>query len=430
MYRLQEIVNSFLPLVGWEQSRSNAYKINEAITQSESGLFYQEAHPLLTLRAMKGIMPSDWIEQYNEFSADIEYSKGDIVSRGNLAYQSLQDNNLNNDLHDSAWWAEYNILTDYLQSLSVAGIKQVVQRYIRDKVIGMETKNIIDRRTLFDGAGRIEARIQNQGRLCGFEISPIRAEGVTTKLEKIGLQFTGNVGQVKVYLFHSSKREPVWSDTLNYSKVNGTFQWFDLQEVFLPYMSAEINAGGSWYLVYNQNDLPSYMESINFARDWSREPCSTCNKGDIQLYRMMSRYFRISPFCVDIPTDWDETLWDIQYNIYTNTKNYGLNIQFSVGCDLTDIMISERLNFASVVQLQVANNALRALALNPEVSVNRVQANADRNNLLYELDGNGQAVKGLHGNLEKAYKALSFNTKGLSDVCLSCHNKGIRFGSI
>lgn len=430
MYRLQEIVNSFLPLVGWEQSRANAYKISEALTQSDSGLFYQEAHPLLTLRAMKGIMPSDWIEQYETFSPETSYSKGDIVVRDSVAYQSVQDNNTQENLQDTNWWVEYNILSDYLQSLSVTGIKQVIQRFIRDKVVGMESKNIIDRRTLFDGAGRIEARIQNKGRLCGFEITPIRGEGITTKLEKIGLQFTGNIGAVKVYLFHSSKREPVWSETLNYTKTNGTYQWFDLKDVFLPYISAETNAGGSWYLVYNQDELPAYMEGINFARDWSREPCSTCNRGDVQLYRMMSRYFQISPFCVDAPANWDETLWDIRDNIYTNTINYGINLQFSVGCDLTDIMIGERLNFASVIQLQVANNALRSLALNPEVSVNRVQANADRNNLLYELDGNGQAVKGLHGNLEKAYKALSFNTKGLSDVCLSCHNKGIRFGSI
>lgn len=427
MYRLNDIVNSFRGLVGWE---SEGESLSSDIEVSESGLYFQEAHPLLTLRAMKGIMPEDYSERYESYDKTKTYAKGDKVRHyTSVVYISLVDDNKGNDVLETAYWAEFNPLSDYLSELTTRGIKKVATTFIRDKVIGMETKNIIDRRCLFDGTGRIDARIPNKGKIVGFEITPLRSGGITTKIERIGLQFYGNVGEVTMYLFHSSKREPIWTKTFNYTKSNGTFLWFDVEDTFLPYVNSEVNAGGSWYLVYNQAELPSYMEGINFGRDWSREPCGTCNKGDLALWRLMTRYVEFSPFYVSVD-DWDGQLWDIANNIYTNTLNYGINLMFSVGCDLTDTMIASRLDFANAVQLQVASDALRTLALNPEVSVNRVQYNADRNNILYETDGDGQGIKGLAGELNRAFKALSFDMKGLDDICLACKSKGVKFGSI
>lgn len=425
MYRLTDIVNAFEGLVGWEKEST---KIDDSIVSSESGLYFQEAHPLLTLRAMRGIMPQDMLERYPQHASGNQYAKGVIVSYNGKAYKSLVDGNAALPT-DTTTWEEYDLLTDYLSDLETRGIKKVVTRFVRDKVIGMETRNIIDRRSLFDGTGRLANRVASEGRIVGFEIEPLRAEGVTMKIEKIGLQFTGNVGAVTMYLFHSSKAEPVWTKTFDYTNEKGSYMWFDAEELYLPYVNGTVNAGGSWYLVYYQASLPSYMEAVNFGRDWSREPCGTCNKGDAQLYQTLSKYINLSPFYVAVD-DWDGNLWDIQSMVYTNTNNYGINLTFSLGCDLSDIMIAERLNFANVIQLQVASDALRTLALNPEVSVNRVQYNADRDNILYETDGNGQGIRGLNGDLERAYKALSFDTKGLSPVCLTCTKKGIRYGTI
>lgn len=185
MYRLNDIVESFLPLVGWRQDRSPAYRIDEAITHSDSGLYFQEAHPLLTLRAMQSIMPQDWNEGYDTYSNATEYSKGDKVreAQTNKVYKSLVNNNIGNALTDKTKWEEYNTLTDYLADMEERGVKKVVTRFINEKVIGLETKNIIDRRCLFDGTGRIDNRVENHNRLVGFEITPLRSDGLTTKIE-------------------------------------------------------------------------------------------------------------------------------------------------------------------------------------------------------------------------------------------------------
>ena len=425
MYRLNDIVEAFEGLVGWEDDGSN---LLPDVTSSESGLYFQEAHPMLTVRAMRGVMPEDYYTRYPEYDGGKTYHEDSVVRSGKELYISLINNNGEFTDNRSAW-APFDPINDYLASLETRGIKKVVTRFIRDKVVGMETKNIIDRRCLFDGTGRIDNRIPNGNKIVGFEITPLRSDGVSVKLEKIGVQFTGNTGLVKFYLFNSSQREPVKTWEFNYNKSNGTFVWLDLSDVYLPYVDGAIDAGGSWYLVYNQTELPDYMEAINFGRDWSREPCGTCNKGDLQLYRVMSKYVDFSPFYV-LADGWDGNLWDIKNNVYTSSLNYGINLMFSVGCDVSDIMIAERMDFANVIQLQVASEALRTLALNPEVNVNRVQVNADRDNILYETDGNGQGIRGLNGELDKAYKALSFDMSGLSEVCLPCKKKGIRIMSV
>ena len=417
MYRLNDIVSSFSSLVGWKDTELSA---------SESGLYFQEAHPLLTLRALRGVMPKDLLSKYPEYVQGNAYDKDAKVQSGGKAYISLRDENTSDVT--STDWREWDVFTDYLTYLTERGIKKVITKFVNEKVVGMETKNLVDRRTLFDGAGSRQARNENKGRIVGFEITPVRTNGITTKLNRVGVQFIGNTGDVKFYLFHSSQPEPIATKVVTIASDKGLFTWVDLDWV-LPYVNNEVDAGGSWYVVYNEADLPDYMESINFGRDWSREPCGNCNKGNLQLYRLMQKFVTLSPFYAVAP-DWDENLWDIEDNIYTPANNYGLNFMFTMSCDITETILAERFQFASAVQLQVATDALREIALNPEVAVNRVQSNAERDNIMFEAVGNGEGIKGLQGELDRAYKALSVDTKGLDPICMGCHNKGVRYTSI
>ena len=444
MIRLNDIQAALSKVVGWEQNYDPQNQIDKALCESERGLTYQGAHPLLTIDNMAAIIPDDASYIYPPYNEIKRYAVGekilyeDEVWIANRPTQGVPPKvtDFNKDFNKDfgSWlagnWVRYNLMSDFIRKQTNDSIKKVVTRFIRDKVIGMETRNIIEKRTLFDGAGRIADTIENKGNVVGFEIVPLREGGITMKIEQLGLQFYGNTGDIKLYLFHSSCAEPVWTKTITYNRQNGTYQWEPVQDLYLPYLNPLTNAGGSWYLVYWQKVLPKYAEAVNFARDWSREPCSTCNKGDVMLYREMTKYVRISPFRVEVGNDWDGTLWNIADNLYTNTLNYGINVQFSIGCDLTGFIIDQRMIFAEVIQKQVASDCLRAIALNPNVRVNRNQANVGRDNILYELDGNGQGVKGLNGDLEKAYKALSIDTTGLDKTCLGCHTGGVRIRAI
>lgn len=440
MIRINEICEALKNVCGWEQSYDPAKAIDDNLTQTESGLYFQGAHPLLTLDSMEAIMPDDWGIQYPVWDALTQWKQNKVVQYGNdtngnkLFWKAKADNVGEKPTEDSLFWSKYNILSDFLERMTRNGIATAIQTFTQIKQLDKETRNLLERRTFFDGAGRIRATLQNNHKLVGFEIVPVRAMGVTAKIEKIGLQMTGGTGVVRMYLFHSSQIDPIKTFDLNFTVTNGGFQWFPLTDCYLPYISDKNNAGGAWFLCYNQDELPAGMEAINVSKDWSREPCGTCNMGSVEVWRELTKYLQVTPFMYNAPETFAEypELWDIAYTMYTRTQNYGLNCEITIGCDLTDFIISQRQIFQTVIQRQVAAIALRTLAMNPNVRVNRNQSNATRMDILYELDGNTSGVRpgGLGYDLKKSYEALQIDTQGLDRICLACNNRGVRYRTV
>lgn len=434
MIRIPEIVTAMKPLVGWQQDYDPSRRIADELTVSLSGLYYQQAHPLLTLENIRAIMPETFILQYPEWDKDHYYVGGEKVRYKDLAYLAIEASDNAQPDESPLMWKPFDIVSDFLAQQTEAGITQTVQTFLQEKGLLRETKELLERRTFFDGAGRLTNLQPNQGKLVGFEISPVRSMGVTTKIERIGLQMMGATGTVRVYLFHSSQVEPIYWQDLEFTKQNGGFQWFDMKDGwYLPYISDRNNSGGCWYLVYNQNDLPAGMQAVNATKDWSMEPCMTCNPGSVAAWRELTKYLLISPFkarAYETFNDFPE-IWDIEDNVYTNTCNYGLNVEVSVGCDLTDFIIKQRDIFATVLQRQVAVNLLRAMAMNAEVRVNRNQSNVSAQGILYEIDGNPEGrVTGLGYELKKGYEALDINTRDIDRICLTCRPIGVRYRTV
>ena len=373
-----------------------------------------------------------YVFTYPAFIANAYYHKGDKrlynarVYRCNIAGVYAAPD---------ATWDEVSgetRLSDYVRTLTDNGINSVVQNFIQTKQLAGETKSLVERRPFFDGAARLTSLIDPTGKIVGFEIVPVRAMGVTVKVERIGLQMIGAVGSVRIYVFHSSQVEPIRVMDFDYQNSRGGFAWFTPAEpLYLPYISDGTDAGGAWFICYNQNDLPTGMHALNVARDWSKNPCATC-MGYVALndWKEITKYLQVSPFAAKAPEGFRENpaMFDIGELAYTNTINYGMNAEISVGCDLTDFIVSQRAIFANVLQKQIAYNVLRTLAMNPDVRVNRNQMNVTRDGILYELDGNPQGrAGGLGYELKEAYKALSFDTRGLDRVCLTCNNHGVRY---
>ena len=161
MYRLREIIEKFSSLVGWKDT--------DTLSQSESGLYFQEAHPLLTLRAMRGIMPKDLLSRYPLYEMGTEYAKGVKVQSNGKCYG--RTTTPPSPQHHS--WREYDLLEDYLTGPPAS------RRYpfIGEKIKGME-RNPLDRRTLFGGQAGRKAGILTW-RLVGFEFNHQR-NGITT----------------------------------------------------------------------------------------------------------------------------------------------------------------------------------------------------------------------------------------------------------
>ena len=450
MVRLQDIQKALLNVVGWQQDYNPQHQIDKELCKSESGLTFQGAHPLCTLANVRAIMPDDYLYQYPEWNEIIAYKRGKKVRHDGILWIANLDNvgqepkksdfnqDFNNDFGGESPWVIYNMESDFVRQLTINGINTAVQTFIQEKQLQQETRNLLERRTFFDGAARLQSTIDPSGKIVGFEIVPVRSMGVTTKIERIGLQMVGGTGSVKLYLFHSSQVAPMREIELNFTNTNGGFQWFTPKEpIFLPYIPGTDgngnDSGGAWFLCYNQNDLPAGMQALNVSKDWSVEPCQTCLGGSIESWREMTKYLQVSPFGINAPADFAQypEMFDIGRIGYTNTMNYGMNVEISVGCDLTDFIISQRQIFATVIQKQVCANVLRTIAMNPDVRVNRNQVNVTRDELLYELDGAPQGrPTGLGYELKQAYKALSLDTRGLDRICLQCNNHGVKYRTV
>lgn len=445
MYRADAIKEKFIHLLGWRQNyNTSEFAIQESLTKSETGQYYQDMHPLLTLDNIRSIAPNYGRNTYKEWDSASQYKPGQLASveittdnpnytdfekeAGFAVYRALTNNTGKEPEASPEDWTHVDLFSEWLEVKTAASILKAVESYYSVQLADRTVKNLLESKVLFDGAGRLVDVIRNTNSLVGFEIVPIRAEGVTLKIEKIGVQFNQD-GKFNLYLMHTSNPQPIRVIPVDYTK-NGGMQWIDMQDLYLPYISDDTDAGGSWFLCYSQKELPGDMQAVEKNRDWSKEPCPTCSRIEYLNWQAWSKYLEIHPFKTPAPDAIE--MWDVQNNVYTYTTNYGLNLKVTMECDLTDILIAQRKAFQNVIGLQVAADMIREFAYNPNFRINRMQQNFSRNELLYELDGDSTSNKkgGILYRLDKAMEALRIDTTGINRICIPCRNDGIRYRTV
>ena len=444
MYRPAEIKTGLSHLWGWRQHHDvSEFTISDSLTQSETGQYFQEIHPLLTLDNIKSIAPNFDLITYPAWDLGTQYRIGDRVTDAGKNYRAKVANiGLSPETHTTEW-ERFNQFSEWLEQKTQGSILKAIRTFWDEKMSEKTAKNILESKALFNGTGRITDLIPSGTNLVGLELVPIRAQGVTLKIEKIGLQMSGQ-GNVTLYLMHSSRRDPVKIIELERVR-NAGMQWFDQTDLYLPYVSEGNDAGGSWYLVYRQDRLGEGVQAVNKNKDWSAKPCSACDAAEAESWNVWSRYLEVHPFKTnkyqgrDFNNDFNNDfaiqplyLWDVSTNLYTYTLNWGINLQITIECDITDIIIEQRRAFQNIIGLQVGIDMLREMAYNPNFNIGRTQQNFSRQDIMYEIDGDSQGYKksGLVYNFNKAMEAVKLDTTAMSKVCFPCNNKGIRFRTV
>lgn len=427
MIRIADIQDKMLHLVGWKQSYDlSDIMLSSNLTQTESGMYFQQIHPLLTLDNLRSIAPDFQNFNWQVYDVNKAYKSGEVVRVDDSLYKAIQDVPAETDILDSEYWTETNPFSEWLEEKTKASIVKLVNKFINMKLADKATKSLIENKILFDGTGRLTNKIENRNKLVGFEIDTVRSKGVTVKIDKIGLQMT-EPGSYTLYIFHSSNPEPIYTLIFEKTKAN-SLEWFKPKDdILLPYESANTDAGGSWYLVYKQSELPENAQAIYKDRDWSTGPCKACSRSEFLAYQAWSRYMEVHPFYISEDEEFDPEIMNFTYD-----KNYGINLEVSAYCDLTDFIIKQRAMFQDVLSKQVAIDFLREFAYNPNVRTNRHSINTSKLDILVELDGDSNSMRqsGLSYELDIALKALSISTQGLDRVCLPCVNNGIKYRSI
>jgi len=404
MIRIKDIQDRLASVVGWQQAYNPERLIDRELTTTESGLYFQGAHPLLTLENIESAMPDDFELRYPKWNTILRYEVRSRVEHNGKIYIAKEENNgvepeisdFNNDFYDGDFggaWAGYNIVSDYLEQETLKAIATTIQRFLTEQTLERGTRDILLQEHFYDNPSNTN-KMALTGSTCGFYINNQRSLGVTTKLDRVSLQFS-EPGKVKLYVAKSLSEAPVRTIELTYTNSQDKPQWFKLDNLYL-------SGDSEWVVYYEQAELEGDMRGMIGNLVGLEATAHICGN---------KKFLDVQP-------------------INSDHKGAGLNFEVTVACDLSDFIIDQRMMFANVIQKQVATTLLRTMALNPSVRVNSNQSNVSRMDILYELDGNtnGYRPGGLGHDLKASYNALKLDLTGLDKYCLTCKRKGVKYG--
>lgn len=441
MYRTKDLQDCIFGLIGFRQNDNPDYPtLAPSLVASASGLYVQDEHPLLCIENIDQALKNYDHFAFPAYVIGTTYGVGiKIRYTNNKVYESLQAANIGNEPSavNSLFWVEVDLFSQRLDSLLRAAGGKVVASVFEQKKIDGATKSIIESVQIFGGSGALIDKEIKTGRFVGYAIGLSNQRDMTAIIRRLGTQFSQANPNLNIYVYHSSQESPIKIFNLALTKTN-SFEWSRLldtgSDYILRYTSEGHESGGYFYIGYYEDDLVG--QAINKEYNFATPPtCGSCSS-DYAYYQEWSRFFDIVPFYVSashltgiLPGSLGgPKLWALNVMQATYTRNYGLNLDLSISCDVTDFLCRERSILANALMKQVSVDILNLLAYSTR---NTVISKETQAKAMHELNNKDNATPGAQKKLENALKALSFDMSGLSGSCLPCdNNKGPTWGSI
>ena len=382
-------------------------------------------HPLITETNMRAIAPDFSAYTFPAWDIATTYAQGDQVTKNGKLYKSLIAANTGNDPETSTTeWEMVSLFSNWLSEMRDDAIRDVVTTILNKKRDNRQTKSLLDRAVLYDRVARNNEYITKRGRLVGFEIELLNANSLQMVVQKIGTQFTELQTGLTLYLYHSSQNTPVQTISVDITKKVG-LEWADKETI----MGYNQFGGGSWYLVYKEDDLTG--QAVNARHYFGRGPCRSCNHSHYEAWKNWTQYTAIRSISLEAG-EFDavgNTMFDIADISYHPHYTWGLNLQWTVECDLATVICENKQLFNEPVSQQIIVNLLKEMANNTRSNVISEKtrelariaiANSD-------LGGENELTK-----LQEALEGTHFEFSDLqSATCMPClPRKGVKFKSV
>jgi len=349
MYDVIKIQTAFANLVGWRSPYNPDFPaLSSAVTTSNSGLYFQDQIPFLSIENMDAIAEDFDNMGLSIYVAATTYGLGAKVTYSDRAYISLQAANTGKTPDSNpTWWR--TLLEQFLLDTNKQVALMTLEEMLTMKKLNNATKSLYDQVMVFEGSGSMAETVINESRFVGLKVTPGKFNAVAVKLNYIGLQFTQPQTDLKIYVFHSSQIDPVETITMSTTKTAKGFQWIELTDIMLYYsnidqstVTDQVDAGGCYFVGYFQDDITG--QAIDKQWDYTKDPCGDCNKDEYNrwAYNIYNKFSRVEPFYVESDDQNGLLMWDIEHTQYPRIGNFGMNLNISVMCDMTDIIISEK----------------------------------------------------------------------------------------
>lgn len=425
MVNVPNVIDEWIKVLGYRQNYDpEGFQLSGNLIENESGMYYNDGHPLLTTENLVAIAPAFDKFTYPTWLIGTAYNEGNVVTLSNVNYIALRDNTGKTPASNPLDWEIWNGFNQWLLDTTRGSLTNALSEYLRENQIKEVGNNIFDRIAMYEGAANMTDTIENNSKVVGMELVLLKGKSVSMKIPKLSIQLDSNV-TFNIKLFHSAKKAAIAIKEIAYIGA-GDVQWFSLTDWLLYFDQNDLDTGGSYYIAYDQDDLGA-AKAINKARDWGAAGCQ-CGRGEVRNFNLWSKAVKIHPFEADGTIS---TLWDIESNRYTYTLNYGLNLVFSAYCDYSNFLIEQKDGFKDFMQKRVTIDLLKEIVHNPNAKVVREMENVNVQRLEFEIIGDTKGRKtGIQYEYERSLKAVRLDMEGLDQACLKCEKRGIRMRSM
>jgi hypothetical protein len=370
-----------MTLLGWQPFFDGSITINTDLQKSDTGEYYQEKHPALRL---------DYIKATLSAGMDIN------------AY-----------------------LTQKMQS----GINGMLNDVLQYRKVAKYGKTLLEQAQLLNRLSWKGDRIMNQGRFVGFQISVRDVTALQLVINEVGLQLSGS-DTVKLYLFHSQVEDPLM--TMDITTTDTSTKWMVPTtpapvegdppipaEWNLNAISPEKYHGGVFILGYYQDDLST--QAINYPDfNWTAGECGGCNNSYYGVWTSIRQHFFVFPLYVPAGNFTVGKMFDLEKASFSNTESWGLNLKFSVRCDLTDFFNQNRFVFKNLLAYKVAHLILNDMKFTQETSY--IEENL-KHMIIRDLEGDKETnALNISQQYQRELKAVSFDMSGINNRCLDCED--------
>jgi len=354
---------------GWSDFHDTSLipELSAGLKESESGEYYQEAHPALRLDRIKAVLPD---------GMDLE---------GYL-----------NKVEDSA-------ITELLNDLS------------EKKTILRAGKELIDNEVIYNSEAFVNDVVMNESRFVGVRFKTNHLIGLKATINRFALQLTAAQNDLTVYLYHSNKAKAITKFEYTTTQ-GGQFNWI---EVFQDLNADEADlTGGVFFLGYYQDDLTG--QAVGHTKlNWTTGFCSGCDGGVNQKrFKGISAYVSMQSIYVPNPSlavDHD-FIFDTESVIEEDINNWGFNFNISVACDLTNFWCDNRKMLRNALTLKVVEKILTEIKYSDEI--NYVEESL-KSIIIRDLEGDKETnYVNIPSRYSRALKSVNINHSAINKVCL------------
>lgn len=422
MLQLETIVTQFESLVRFPQNENPELpQLDDALTLPSTARIVR--HPLTNGENVYHSAP-DYANMDWPVWADGPFAAGVTVLHNGLVYTSLEATILGEEPGLSAKWQLMGIYLNWLKGIRKEAIRKVVKdAYTAKKDMGV-ARELLGNMMLFEGAGNYQDTIVSEGYFVGLEIQLSNQNGMSVILEKIALQLSASK-QLNIYLWHSNNPDPIATILLDYTGAYNV-QWLDGQSTALYSRDLANNLdNGLYYLGYYQDDL-GLVQAIKKRFNFGSIPCGSCSNYNKRAYQKYSKYVTFKAIKVKNPPA-GLKLWDVDDVVYEPDNNWGLNLQISAGCDITNYLIERKSVFEDSIKLQVEHDLLLEIANSTRTNVLKEQIIDKARGALQPEHLGGE---GIPGKLRKSKDALGLEIADIEkNFCMQPMDKRKIFSS-